>query len=154
MCLRSTRERIIQTLAYEAFALVIFVPLYTAYAGKQATDGFLVIAALTVAAICWSPLHNTVFDVLDLRFSGRVASDRPQVWRVVHALSHEFTQIVVSVPLLMWLGGHGLMEAILVDIGLTIGYTIYAWGFHLAFDAVRPVGYGAPAAPVPAPRPQ
>jgi uncharacterized membrane protein len=137
----------IQTLAYEFFALVLVVPIYSHFAGATATQGFVVILALAVAAIAWSPLHNTLFDLAEWRVSGRVASDRPQHLRMLHAVSHEFSQIVVSVPILMVIGGHAFWEAILVDIGLTGLYAAYAWVFHMAFDALRPVPI-APAQPV------
>jgi uncharacterized membrane protein len=71
--------------------------------------------------------------------SGRVASDRPQKWRVVHAVSHEATTVVVTLPILVWLGGHGWGEALLLDLGLTVLYAVYAYGFHLVYDRLRPV---------------
>ncbi len=62
--------------------------------------------ALSAAVLVWSPVHNTVFDWLDLRLSGRVASDRPQRWRLVHAASHEATTVIVTLPI--WSGWAGL----------------------------------------------
>jgi uncharacterized membrane protein len=93
----------------------------------------------------WSPLHNTVFDFIDLRLSGRVASDRPQVLRAVHAVSHEVTAVCVSLPLLIWLGGLSLWDAVFADILLTLFYTAYAYVFHVVFDWIRPVGVSSKA---------
>lgn len=139
MRLRSPRERLIQTLCYEAGGLVLSIPLYLIYSGQGAGAGALVMLALSVAVMLWSPLHNTAFDWADLRLSGRVASDRSQKWRVVHAVSHEATTLVVTLPILVWLGGHGPGEALLVDLGLTGLYAVYAYGFHLVYDRLRPV---------------
>jgi uncharacterized membrane protein len=89
--------------------------------------------------LVWSPIHNTLFDWADYRLSGRLASDRPQRWRVVHAISHEATTLVVTLPILMGLGGLTFWTALVVDMGLTFLYTAYAYVFHNLYDRLRPV---------------
>jgi uncharacterized membrane protein len=88
----------------------------------------------------WSPLHNAAFDRAELRLAGRVASDRPPRWRLAHAASHELTSTVFTAPIVMGTGGHGLGEALAVNLGLTLLYTGYAYAFHLGYDRLRPVG--------------
>lgn len=139
MALRSARERAFQTLAYEAGGLLFAVPLFALYSGNGAKEGLGVMIALTLAVMLWSPVHNAMFDCVDLRLSGRVASERPHGLRICHALSHEATSVVVSVPILMWLGGLGLIEALIADIGLTLLYTVYAYVFHIVYDRLWPV---------------
>jgi uncharacterized membrane protein len=140
MTLRSPRERFIQTLAFEIGGLVLSVPLYVLATGRGVGDGALLMVALAVAVMTWSPLHNAVFDWVDLRLSGRLASDRPHHWRMVHAVSHEVTVVMVTLPITVWLGGFTLWEAIAASLGLTLVYTVYAYGFHLVYDRLRPVG--------------
>jgi uncharacterized membrane protein len=137
--LRSARERIYQTLAYEAGGLLIATPIYSALFDKPAGQSLSLVVALAISAMIWSPLHNTLFDIFELRTTGRVASDRPQTWRIVHAISHEISLIIVTVPLIMMIGGHGLVEAVAIDIGLSLLYAAYAYAFHLAYDRLRPV---------------
>ena len=139
MSLRSARERLLQTLAYEAGGLVLSVPLVALVGGGTPGEAFALMLTLSIAVMLWSPLHNTLFDWADLRQSGRVASDRPQRWRLVHAASHEATTVVVTLPILMWLGGLGFWAALVTDLGLTLLYTAYAYLFHLLYDRLRPV---------------
>lgn len=139
MTLRSTRERVIQTLAYEAGGLCLSVPLASLVGGGTAGEAFVLMLALSLAVLVWSPVHNTVFDLADLRLSGRLASDRPQRWRVVHAISQEATTLAVTLPILMGLGGLSFGAALLADLGLTLLYTAYAYVFHLVYDRLRPV---------------
>ena len=139
MSLRSARERLIQTLAYEAGGLLLSVPLVALVGGGTAAEAFALMLTLSIAVMLWSPLHNTLFDWADLRLSGRVASDRPQRWRLVHAASHEATTVVVTLPILMWLGDMGFWAALVTDLGLTLLYTAYAYHFHLLYDRLRPV---------------
>ena len=139
MTLRSPRERLIQTIAYEVGGLCLSVPLVAGLGHGTTREAFFLMLALSAAVLVWSPLHNTVFDWADLRLSGRVASDRPQRWRLVHAASHEATTVVVTLPILIWLGGLGLWAALLADLGLTLLYAAYAYVFHLVYDWLRPV---------------
>ncbi|MFM7445024.1 MAG: PACE efflux transporter [Tabrizicola sp.] len=139
MTLRSPRERLIQTISYEFGGLCLSVPLVALFGGGSTGEAFWLMLALSVAVMIWSPIHNTVFDWLDLRLSGRLASDRPQRWRLVHAASHEATTIVVTLPILIWLGGFSFWAALLADLGLTLLYAAYAYVFHLVYDRLRPV---------------
>ncbi len=139
MTLRSPRERIIQTLAYEVCALCLAVPFYALIADRAAGAAIGVMVAMMSAEMLWAPLHDTVFDFTDLKLSGGLASDRPKRWRVVHALSREFTTMVVTLPVLMWMGGHSFWQGFWLDVGLTLLYAGYGFFFYLGFDRLRPV---------------
>jgi|LNFM01.1.fsa_nt_gb uncharacterized membrane protein len=139
MTLRTARERVIQTLAYEAGGLAVATPLYALAFGIEAGESALVLAAVSVAMMIWSPIHNTLFDLVEWRMMRRVASDRPHSDRVLHAVSHEVTAAVVTVPILMLLGDLGFVEALVADIGLSVVYTIYAYAFNCFYDRLRPI---------------
>ena len=139
MALRSGGERLAQALAYEAGGLMLTVPAFVLGFGAEATQAFLVVLAVTLSVMAWSPLHNFIFDVLEWRFAGRVASDRPSGWRVVHAISHEATDTMISLPVIMLVGGYGFWEALAIDIAMTLFYAAYTYLFHLGYDRLRPV---------------
>jgi len=145
--LRSPRERLLQTLAFELGGIAFVAPLYAAVFAVGTTDGILVIATVSAAVMIWTPLHNTLFDH-EWRALGRVASDRPHTLRIVHAVSHELTAVAISLPLIMSLGGHGLWQALAINAGLTAIYVAYAYVFHLGYDRLRPVGQAPAAQPV------
>jgi uncharacterized membrane protein len=137
--LRSVSERIQQTIYFEIGGIGLVTPLYMFFTGATMSESTVLLVAISVACVIWSPLHNTLFDMVDFRQTGRVASDRPHLIRVVHALSHETTAICVSLPLLIWLGDLSFWDAVVADILLTAFYSAYAYVFHLAFDWLRPV---------------
>jgi uncharacterized membrane protein len=60
-------------------------------------------------------------------------------WRVLHAAGLEVSTVVVTLPILIFLGGHGFLEALLLDIGLSALYAGYGFVFHLVYDWLRPV---------------
>jgi uncharacterized membrane protein len=140
MHLRSVRERFYQTLAFEAGGLCIASPLYAAAFGETAGSSVYLVAALSVAVIIWSPVHNTLFDWLDLHFTGHAASDRAHGLRLAQAISLELSSLVATLPLVMRIGGHGFWEALSIDIGLTVVYVAYGYLFHIVYDTLRPIG--------------
>lgn len=140
MPLRSARERLYQTLAFEAGGLCIASPLYAAAFGETAHSSVVLVATLSIAVMIWSPVHNTLFDWLDCHCTGHVASDRPHGLRLAQAASLELTSLVATLPLVMQVSGHGFWTALSVDLGLTVVYVGYGYLFHIVYDAFRPVG--------------
>ncbi len=140
MPLRSARERLYQTLAFEAGGLCIASPLYAAAFGETAHSSVVLVATLSIAVMIWSPVHNTLFDWLDFHYTGHVASDRPHRLRLAQAASLELTSLVATLPLVMQVGGHGFWTALSVDLGLTVVYVGYGYVFHIVYDVFRPVG--------------
>jgi uncharacterized membrane protein len=92
-----------------------------------------------------SPVHNAAFDTAEWRLARRVASDRPARWRLAHALSHDATHTIVTLPVIMVVGGYGFWQALVVDVGLMLLYASYTYVFHLLYDRWRPVRVAAPA---------
>lgn len=139
MVLRSARERLLQTIVYELGGLLLVLPCYAWITGHAAADSLQLLVAVSIATMSWAACHNVAFDYFEARLTGRVASDRPQLLRLIHAASTEVTSIVVTTPVIVLVGGFGWWQALMVDIGLTLVYAAYAYGFHILFDLLRPV---------------
>jgi uncharacterized membrane protein len=140
---RKTSERILQTAVFEAGGMLIAVPLYNALFGNSSHSGLGLLFALTIAVLIITPLHNMIFDKIEYRLTGRPASERPHHLRLLHAISHEATPVVVTLPLVMIIGGHSFAEALAVEIWLTLLYIGYAYFFYLAYDRLRPMRQAA-----------
>jgi uncharacterized membrane protein len=139
MGIRNFRERIYQSVSCELGGILVVAPVYALVAGAGAQDSLVLMVALTTVATLWAFVHNAIFDVVEWRLVQRVASDRPQAWRLVHAVNLEATLMVFTVPVLMIMGGHPFLEAVMFDIGLSLAYMVYAYVFHMAYDWARPV---------------
>jgi uncharacterized membrane protein len=136
---RSGLERVWQTLIFEAMGLLLAVPLYEAAFGRTSAEAISLMVVLAVVVLIWSPLHNAAFDHIEYRMTGRRASDRPHGLRLLHAISHEVTPIVVTLPLILWIGQHSLSDALAVNLGLTLFYVAYAYVFYLIYDRLCPL---------------
>ena len=136
---RSGTERALQSLAFELGGLVLAVPIYQAVYGGSPKENLVLMVALSLAALVWNPLHNRCFDAVEYRLTGRIASDRPHGLRIVHAVSHEVTPIMLTLPLILLLSPHGLGAALALNVGLTLSYVAYAYIFYLIYDRLIPV---------------
>lgn len=147
MSVRTLRERALQSLAFEVCALGVSIPFYLVWTGAEVREGSFVVLVLALAEALNAPVHNTLFDRWEQALCRRCASDRPARWRLVHAVSLELTGTLICVPVLMFLGGHGLWEAVALDLGLTAVFVTYTYVFHAVYDRLRPVGTEAAAVP-------
>ncbi len=137
--LRSTRERVVQTLWFEAIGLLAIAPLYAVVAGAGLKESYAMVAVVSVVVMCWSAVFNTAFDLVELRVTGRVASARPHRLRLLHAALHELTAVAATWPVIWAMSSLTWAEALVADLGLTLAYTAYAYVFHIGFDRLRPV---------------
>lgn len=137
--LRSARERLLQTLWFEGFGLLLVAPAYAWVAGSGAAESLRLVASVSVAVMLWAALYNTVFDMVERRRTGRVASDRPHALRTAHAVGLETSSVLVTWPLIWTLTDLGWLGALLADFGLGLVYAVYGYAFHWAFDRLRPV---------------
>jgi uncharacterized membrane protein len=87
----------------------------------------------------WMAAYNTIFDVVEYRLTGLVASVRPHRRRIVHALGLEAGSVIVTLPLVMVVTGFTWLEALAAELGLTLAYAVYGYFYHLGFDRLRPV---------------
>ncbi len=139
MPLRSLRERALMTVLMEAGAIVVVAPLYQRAFGASASGSLLLLSAVSAAVMLFSPVYGLAFDLAEWRLCRRVASDRPQALRFVHAAGHELGAMCASVPVILALTDHSLAVAIGLDIGLSLFYTVWVWAFCLGYDRARPV---------------
>lgn len=137
--LRDTRERVAQTLWFEGIGLLLVAPLYAWATESRPAESFAMVAAVSVAVMFWAAFYNTLFDVVERRATGRLASDRPHALRTLHAVGLEISSVVVTTPVIWAMTDLGWWGALLADLGLAAAYTVYGYLFHWGYDRLRPV---------------
>jgi uncharacterized membrane protein len=139
MHFRTWRERAMQALLFELGGIALATPIYGLIFGATPAEGLLLVSAMALAALICAPLHNAAFDRIEWHRTSRLASARPLSTRCLHAVTHEATLMAVTLPLIILIGGHGLWEAVLLDLGFTAFYAGYALVFYWAYDLARPL---------------
>lgn len=142
MACRTTQERLLQGAGYELGGFLVAAPVCAALTGSNVGSSALLVTVLTLATLLWAPLFNTVFDRVEWRLTGRVASNRSTRMRLAHAFALEASDTVISVPILMILGGLDLTQALIADLGLLGVYMAYTYAYHRIYDWARPVCHG------------
>lgn len=137
--LRSPRERALQTLLFEATGLALMTPLFAWATGNGVERSLGTMAALSLAAGLWAALYNSGFDRLERQLTGRLASQRPHRLRLLHCLGFECSAVALTAPLLHGIAGLQGFEVLAANAGLTLAYAAYGYGFHLAYDRLRPM---------------
>lgn len=141
MALRTSRERIRQTLAFELGGLILVAPAHALATDSGMGGSTLLIAAVSLAALIWAPIYNTLFDRLEWHITRRSACQRPVSLRLVHAVLHEASALIVTVPVIMTLTDYAPVEIATLNVVLSLFYAAYAWAFHFAYDSLRPVSH-------------
>ncbi len=135
-------RRVVYLVIYEALAIAV-VTLGLAFASGQTAEHTSVVAiGSSVIAVVWNFLFNTVFEAWETR---QVVRGRSLKRRVAHALLFEAGLVVMLVPLFAWWLGMSLLDAFILDIGLTLFFLVYTFVFNLGFDTV----FGLPASAQP-----
>ena len=133
-----TRRKIIYAVSFETLGtLVATLGLMVMSDAKPLQSLALSVIGATVA-LCWSYLFNTVFEAWEAR---QPVKGRPALRRAMHALMFEGGLVVISVPIMAWGLGVGLLEAAGYEAGLIVLFIAYTYAFTWGFDRV----FGLPA---------
>lgn len=136
--MRTRADRIRHTLLFEIFLISLTVLCLPRLLGVPAHTFGLLSVAMSTTAMIWNYLYNLGFDKLLLRL-GRPLAPRPFWMRATHAIAFEIGFAFVSVPMIMYALGYGLVEAILLDAVYLVLVPVYAFLFNLLYDTVFPM---------------
>jgi uncharacterized membrane protein len=131
-------RRIVYVTLYEAIAILLTgAGMAMLYEVSMVHAGGLAVASSSLAVL-WNLVFNVLFERWEARQPVRGRSLRR---RVLHAVGFEGGLALMLVPLVAWWLGIGLVEALVLDLGLLVFFLVYTFGFNLAFDRI----FGLPA---------
>lgn len=139
MDIRTWRERVFQTLLFEVIGVIAFTPLVAFGMGKDADHSMGLLIALSLTAVSAAGGFNHAFDWVENKRTGRIASDRPTKWRVIHAVLLECVIATATMPIIKFTMDIPWHEAAIADIALLVLYAVYGYFFHMAYDHWWPV---------------
>ena len=137
MQMRTGADRLRHTLGFEVLGMMISVPLFSLLTGQPVDHLGPLAIGLSLLATGWNYLYNLLVDHWMLRQLGRL--EKRLIERVLHALIFELGLLLVALPLTaLWLG-ISLWQALWLDIGFSLFYVFYAFGYNLAYDRLFPL---------------
>ena len=137
MQMRTGADRLRHTLGFEVLGMMISVPLFSLLTGQPVDHLGPLAIGLSLLATGWNYLYNLMVDHWMLRQLGRL--EKRLIERVLHALIFELGLLLVALPLTaLWLG-ISLWQALWLDIGFSLFFVLYAFGYNLAYDRLFPL---------------
>ncbi|RZL54109.1 MAG: PACE efflux transporter [Variovorax sp.] len=136
--MQGIKRRVVYISLYEGIAIVATSFGLAAMSGQGlGHSGALAVIASAIAVV-WNLAFNAMFERWESRQAVRGRSVRR---RVAHAIGFEGGLVAFLVPTIAGWLGIGLLEALLMDLGLVVFFLVYTFVFNWAFDAL----FGLPA---------
>ena len=126
---RSAYERLLHTLGYEFFALLITIPGAAWVTGQPITGMGITAVVLSLLAMVWNLFFNLGFDHFCPPGVPRSAGVR-----LLHAVGFEGGFVLFAVPVTAAMLTISLTGALLLDIGFLLFYLPYTYVFNLGWD--------------------
>lgn len=134
--MRTTTDRIRQAVSFEAFGILLSVPLAIFVFGfNPDKTGVLGIAGATMATV-WNYAFNLMFDHGLKKTTG--STRKSLKIRLLHAISFEMGLLMFFLPFTVWWMDIGLIEALVVDVAFIAFYLAYAFVFTWCYDSIFP----------------
>ncbi len=124
---------------YEFISLILISIAFYLYSGKDAAHSGMLGVFTVVAAIIWNLLYNSLFELWE---SKQVVRGRGLARRVAHAVGFELGLVAITLPMFAWWLELSLLDAFLLDAGLTLFFMFFTFVYSWCFDRV----FGLPLA--------
>lgn len=126
-------ERVLQSILFELLAISLSIAglvLFTNHDLTALSGTMIVIASI---AMVWNYFFNYFFDKV-------VTGDKDKrsfSLRIVHVLLFEAGLLALTIPVMAYILNVSLWDAFIMDLGVTIFITIYAFVFNFSYDKLR-----------------
>ncbi|KIO36229.1 MULTISPECIES: PACE efflux transporter [unclassified Shewanella] len=134
----STAERILHSVLFEIFALVLVVPIAIWFTGHGVAEMAAVGIGLSLYTVTWNYFYNLQFD----KYFGEDRTRRTLKLRVLHALGFEGGLVFVTVPVVAWFLAISIWQALMLEAVFLVVFFFYAIIFNWLFDWARSKFYG------------
>lgn len=125
-----SKRRIIHALSYEIILLVIIaIALSYIFSIPMETTGILGVA-MAVTSVIWNMIFNHFFE----KFEARRKLKRTIAVRILHAIGFEGGLMLATIPMIAYALNMPILNAILLDFGLTLCILFYTFIFQWCYD--------------------
>jgi uncharacterized membrane protein len=133
---RTLKDRFRHTLLFEIIALSIVVTGGSWILGRPVEIIGALSLMFSALAMGWNFIFNWMFDLWDRKY--RAMAKRGFRIRALHALLFEVGMVSAGIFLVAWWLEVSLWQAFVIDIGFSIFFLFYAYGFNWAYDQIFP----------------
>ncbi|MGR5120460.1 PACE efflux transporter [Vibrio astriarenae] len=128
-----TIERIFHAVLFEVLAVSLSICGLAFFTDHKVTSLSVTMIVIATIAMIWNLIFNYVFD----RYATGDREKRSVRLRVLHVVLFEIGLLLFTIPAMAWILDLSLWEAFIMDVGVTIFITIYAFVFNYSYDHLR-----------------
>ncbi|WP_108945520.1 PACE efflux transporter [Shewanella halifaxensis] len=128
----SIKERILHSILFELVALTLLIGFSQVVSDYNPLSVGGLAIMLSMSAMTWNYIYNLGFD--KVFGSNRIA--RSLLLRVGHGVGFEIGLLMITTPLIMWTLKLGFVAVIVINLGLSLFFLIYAIVFNWAYDHI------------------
>ena len=135
--MRSLTDRIRHMISFEVIALLLATTLGSWVTGSSMEKIGMLGVMFSGLAMGWNFAFNWMFDYWEMK--SRPGQKRTIGLRVIHASLFELVLVTVGVFMTAWWLNIGYLEALILDIGFSLFFLVYAFVFNWIYDLVFPI---------------
>ena len=131
--LMSKKERVFHAVLFELLAIIFAVTglaIFTEHNISALSETLIVVATM---AMSWNVVFNWVFD----KFSSGAKEKRSLALRIFHVTLFESGLLIFTVPVMAYMLSVSIWDAFIMDLGMSIFITVYAFVYNLIYDHTR-----------------
>ncbi len=129
----SLKERLLHSLLFEIGAVTVASVVVLAFSTVKPSAAIGTGIAMSLMAMVWNLVFNAGFD----KIFTEPRQHRSFGLRLFHTISFELGLLVFTIPMIAYLLGLTLWQALLADMGLVVLITTYALIFNWIYDNIR-----------------
>ncbi|USA45297.1 chlorhexidine efflux PACE transporter AceI [Acinetobacter sp. C26M] len=128
-----SKRRLIHAIVYEVILLVIIaIALSFIFSMPMEVTGTLGVFMAAVSVV-WNMVFNNYFEKIEGKFNW----ERTIPVRILHAIGFEGGLLIATVPMIAYMMNMTIIEAFILDIGLTLCILVYTFIFQWCYDMVE-----------------
>ncbi|NIE97103.1 chlorhexidine efflux PACE transporter AceI [Acinetobacter sp. Tr-809] len=128
-----SKRRLIHAIVYEVILLVIIaIALSFIFSMPMEVTGTLGVFMAAVSVV-WNMIFNNYFEKIERKFNW----ERTIPVRILHAIGFEGGLLIATVPMIAYMMNMTIIEAFILDIGLTLCILVYTFIFQWCYDMVE-----------------
>lgn len=128
-----SKKRWVHALSYEGILLFImtFALSYMFEMPVELTGSFGL--AMAIISVFWNMLYNNLFEKMEHFLN----LERGVRIRILHAVGFEGGLLFISVPLIVYSLNLSFLDALLLDVSITLCILVYTFIFQCCYDAIE-----------------
>lgn len=127
------KRRLVYVTVFEILAVIFSTSILMVLSGSDAQGSLPVAVMVSVAAVIWNYVYNTLFEIWERR---NQVMQRTVRIRCFHAIGFEAGLILLCLPIYMLWYSVGVWEAFVMESILLAFFLVYTFLFTLCFDKI------------------